>query len=105
MILAADFSGMLARNVTHLYFVVALSLALVTTALPLVLGPWLLLLTLGSFLFSIWALHRSDGKGFVKSTQIRRAFEPARHFNGAQVFVLFGVLVVQAAAAAYVLLR
>lgn len=96
---------MLARNVTLMYFALALGLALVTTVLPVAFGwPWLVL-TLGSFVFTIWALRRSDGKGFVKSTQIRRAFEPARHFNGAQVFVLFGTLIVQAAAAAYVLLR
>lgn len=96
---------MLARNVTLLYFVIALGLALLTTALPFVFGPALLVLTLGSFLFTIWALRRSDGRGFVKSTQIRRAFEPARHFNGAQMFVLFVTLIVQAGAAAFVLLR
>ena len=43
-------------------------------------------------------------RGFVKSTQIRRAFEPARHFNGGQVFVLFATLILQAGVAAYVLL-
>ncbi len=96
---------MLARNVTLLYFVLALGAALVTTGLPLVLGPWALVLTLASFCFTIWALRRSDGRGFVKSSQIRRAFEPARHFNGAQVFALFVTLVVQAGAAAFVLLN
>ncbi len=95
---------MLARNVTLLYFVVSLSLALVSIALPVVFGAPLLVLTLASFLFTIWALRRSDGRGFVKSTQIRRAFEPARHFNGAQVFALFVTLILQAGVAAYVLL-
>lgn len=96
---------MLARNVTHLYFATALGLALLSTALPFLLGPLALVLTLASFLFTIWALRRSDGRGFVKSTQIRRAFEPARHFNGVQTFVLFLTLIVQAGTAAFVLLR
>ncbi len=96
---------MLARNVTVFYFATAFSLALITTALPVLFDqPGLLVLTLASFMFTIWVLRRSDGKGFVKSSQIRRAFEPARHFNGTQTFVLFVLLVVQAAAAAYILL-
>lgn len=95
---------MLARNVTLFYFVLAISLALLSIALPVLFGAPLLVLTLASFLFTIWTLRRSDGRGFVKSTQIRRAFEPARHFNGGQVFVLFTTLILQAGVAAYVLL-
>ena len=95
---------MLARNVTVLYFVVALSLALLSIVLPVLLGAPALLLTLASFLFTVWTLRRSDGRGFVKSTQIRRAFEPARHFNGGQVLALFATLILQAGVAAYVLL-
>ena len=68
-------------------------------------GPWFLFLVAASLLFNVWALIVSERRGFVRSNQIRRAFEPNRHFNAAQVFIVSALIMIQLAGAAFILLR
>ena len=42
--------------------------------------------------------------GFVKSRQIRRAYEPPRHFNGFQVLIVLLLVMAEFALGAYVLM-
>lgn len=96
---------MIARHVTLVHFVLAVAAGLASVALAVVLGAPGLLLVLASAVYTVWAVRKSDHKGFVKSAQMRRAFEPERHFGAAQVVVLMGLLMLQALVAAYLLVR
>jgi uncharacterized membrane protein len=92
-------------NKTQFIFTAALLAALASIVLPFALGCVALLATLASMAFSIWAIHKSDTTGFIKTSQIRRAFESARHFNIGQVILLFGLLLVQVLVVAYVMIQ
>ena len=95
---------MLARYRTAVFFWSAIGLSVVSLALLFMLGSILLLLVAASVVFNIWTVIKSDREGFVRSSELRRAHEPARHFNGVQVFVLFSFVIVQVTLGAYVLL-
>ncbi len=90
-------------NRTQAIFTLAFLLAIASLALPFVLGAWGVVGILASMVLSIWAIHKSDTTGFVRTSQMRRAFESARHFNLGQVVLLFGLLLVQILIFAYVL--
>ena len=94
---------MIARHLTFVHFALALALAVASVGVALVLRPWGVLAIAASAAYSVWALRRSEHRGFVRTGQMRRAFEPERHFNGAQVTLLFLALMAQAVAAAYAL--
>lgn len=90
-------------NRTQAIFAGAFLFAVISLALPLVFGPWGVVGVLVSMALSIWAIHKSDTTGFIRTSQIRRAFESARHFNIGQVILLFGLLLVQVLISAYAL--
>ncbi len=75
-------------------------------SIPLLLffGPWMLIFLLASIGFNIWALIVSERQGFVRSNQIRRAYEPQRHFNAAQVFTVVLCIMAQLGIGIYVVL-
>lgn len=58
-----------------------------------------------SMAFKVWAIRRSEREGFVKSREMRRAFEPARHFNGAQVFTLVVLIILEIGVATFLLVQ
>ncbi len=90
-------------NRTQAIFTATFLLAVISLALPFVLGAWGVVGVIVSMAFSIWAIHKSDTSGFIRTSQIRRAFESARHFNIGQVILLFGLLLVQVLISAYAL--
>ena len=57
-----------------------------------------------SILYNLWSVIQSERKGFIKTRQIRRAYEPARHFNGFQVLVVLLLVMAEFALGAYVLM-
>ena len=95
---------MLARHRTQVVFWTALTFSLVTLALAFVLHPAWLAAVAASVGFNIWSLVKNERDGFVKTNQARRAYEPARHFNVGQVFLMMALVMIQLAAAAYILL-
>lgn len=89
---------------TQIVFWTAVALSVVSVALVAALGPALLVAVGASVLFNLWSVFRSERGGFVREREYRRAYEPARRFNALQVFVVFGLVMVQCGAGAYVLL-
>ena len=96
---------MLTFHVTARYFALALVVGVVGLAIALVAGPVGVAGTVAAMAFTVWLLRRSETHGFVRSGQMRRAFEPERHFNGIQTMVLFGMLMVMTLVAAFALVR
>ncbi len=90
-------------NRTQAIFTAAFLLAVVSLAFPFAFGTVGLAGILASMAFSIWTIHKSDRSGFIRTSQIRRAFESARHFNLGQVILLFGLLLIQVLITAYAL--
>lgn len=89
---------------TSVVFATCSLASLLSIVLVLLLGNLLLVLLALSVGYNVWALVVSERHGFVKTNQIRRAFEPERHFNAAQVFVIVVLIMVQVGTAAYALL-
>lgn len=89
------------RHATNFHFGLAALLALASLAVGFVWRPWGVVLILVSMLYSYWAIRMSDTKGFVRSGQMRRAFEPERHFNGLQTFGLLVLMMAQVFVAVY----
>ncbi len=95
---------MLAHYRTAVVFWSAFTLSVFSMGLLYVLGSLLLILLIISIAFNVWAVIKSDREGFVRSSELRRAHEPARHFNGAQVLVIFSLVIVQVTLGAYTFL-
>ena len=85
----------LIRHATNFHFGLASLLALASVAACYLLRPFGVLAVLLSVAYSLWTIRTSDTKGFVRTGQMRRAFEPERHFNGLQTLVLMVLLMVQ----------
>ena len=95
---------MITRHFTQVVFWTAVLLSLLSVALVFAADEAFLVLLGVSALFNIWSLFKSERDGFVKSNQIRRAHEPARHFNPAQVAVVVVLVMAQVGLGAYALL-
>ncbi|MCA0268795.1 MAG: hypothetical protein LCH53_06215 [Bacteroidetes bacterium] len=91
----------LIRHATNFHFGLAAVLALTSLAVCYLWKPFGVIVLLLSVAYSIWAIHMSDTKGFVRSGQMRRAFEPERHFNGLQTLILMGLMMAQAFVGVY----
>jgi hypothetical protein len=65
---------------------------------------YLLLVLLASILTGV-ALYVNDHKGFIRSPEMRRAYQTRHHFNSFEVLVLVVSLVCNAVLAAYLLIR
>ena len=92
------------RYRTPFVFWTATLFSLLSIALVLAVGPSLLFLLLLSALFNLWSVVQSERGGFVKTRQLRRAYEPARHFNVAQVFTVLLLVMAEFGVVTYVLL-
>lgn len=95
----------LKKHRTTIVFTTCVVLSLLSLGLAFVWGPWFIILIGVSVLFNVWALVVSERHGFVKTNQIRRAFEPNRHFNAAQVFIVSATIMIQLLGSAFILLR
>ena len=90
---------------TIFFFWTNVILALLAAALVYRKGiSWLPLLLL-VIAFNVWSLIISEKKGFVRSRQARRAFEPPRNFNMFQTLLIFILLILQISVAVLVLLN
>lgn len=85
----------LIRHATNFHFGLASLLAVGSVAACFVLKPFGVLVVLLSLAYTLWAIRTSDTKGFVRTGQMRRAFEPERHFNGLQTGVLMVLMMGQ----------
>lgn len=92
----------LAGQLTHVVFWAALLLALSSTALSVLEPAYSPLLVL-SVLFNVWALYQSERKGFVRAREMRRAYEPPRHFNRFQVLLITVLIMGQSVFGLFVL--
>ena len=95
---------MITKHLTQVVFGSAVFFSLLSSGLTFMLNDFFLILVVLSILFNIWSLLKSERDGFVKSSQFRRAYEPARHFNIAQVLIVMALLMLQFGLGAYVLL-
>ncbi len=77
----------LADHLTYIVFWTAIVLTITTIALCIWNEAYLPLLIL-SILFNVWTLFQSERNGFVRAREMRRAFEPPRHFNRLQVVLI-----------------
>lgn len=97
--------SMIALHTTVRYFIAAVVLGLASIVVAWVTGPTGLIAIVAAMAFIGWALRRSETRGFVRSGQMRRAFEPERHFTGVQTAALFAILMLQTLVGAFVLVR
>ncbi len=95
---------MIRRHVTQFVFWTTVFFSIATLVGLLARKDVLLIPMMISVVFNIWAVAKSERDGFVKTTQMRRAYEPARHFNIAQVFAILIFVMIQVSLGLYVLL-
>ncbi len=97
--------GLVVRHVTQFVFVAALLLSLASMGLFFLTDEGVAFAALiASLLFSVWSIWKSEHSGFVRTKQMRRAFEPARHFNSLQVLTLVVLMMAQVGLASYFLI-
>lgn len=92
------------RHVTRFVFWGSLALTLASVGLTLAFGDAVLPVLVLSVAANLVALYRNERGGFVRSRELRRAYEPARHFNAAEVVTLFLAVLAQFTIGAYVLI-
>lgn len=95
---------MFARHLTQVVFWAAFLLTLASTSLTMAYRDDVLLLLLLSAVANLVALYRNERGGFVRSKELRRAYEPPRHFNTVQLAALFLGVLAQFTLGAYVLI-
>lgn len=72
--------------------------------LPVVWSVQWVWLTAFAIVLQIWMLLINDRKGFIRSREMRRAYEARRHFSILETIVLFLLIMADMLAAAYALL-
>lgn len=93
------------KHLTSIVFWSALFLSIISSGVAYVLQDSIWLLLLGaSLLYNLWAVFTSDRTGFIREKEMRRAYEPPRHFNPLQIFITLGMVMVQLGVAAYILI-
>lgn len=73
-------------------------------ATPVVIDVQWVWLTAAAIVLQIWILLINDRKGFIRSREMRRAYEARRHFSILETIVLFLLIMADMLAAAYALL-
>ncbi|MDA1027812.1 MAG: hypothetical protein O3B41_01985 [Bacteroidetes bacterium] len=73
-------------------------------AMPVVMDVQWVWLTAAAIVLQIWMLLINDRKGFIRSREMRRAYEARRHFSILETIVLFLLIMADMLAAAYALL-
>lgn len=94
------------KHLTTIVFWTALFLSLVSCALAYLFADtaaWLIFLGV-SLAYNMWAILTSDRTGFIREKEMRRAYEPPRHFNPLQIFITIAMVMAQLGVAAYVLI-
>jgi hypothetical protein len=61
-------------------------------------------MTASAILLQIIILRINDGRGFIRSREMRRAYEARRHFSILEVIILFLLIMADMLAMAYALL-
>gem|GEM_PF-6604615 len=79
---------------THIVFWtdVVISLACIFTAL---FRPQYALILAFAIFVNVWSIIQSERHGFVKAKEMRRAFEPPRHFNGFHIFIVVTLIIAE----------
>ena len=95
---------MIARHLTQVVFWSALLLSIVSVALAYLKGELFLVLLALSLGFNVWSVLKSEREGFVRSTELRRTYEPARHFNAAQMVIVVSLIMAQIVVAVLILI-
>jgi hypothetical protein len=95
---------MLTRHLTMVIFVACLVLSLASLGILVAAGVPGLIAVVISVALNVGAIIISERRGFVRTTQLRRAFEPARNFNSAQVGLIVLVVMAQITAGLFVLI-
>ena len=72
--------------------------------LPVAMDVQWVWLTGFAIVLQIWMLLINDRKGFIRSREMRRAYEARRHFSILETIVLFLLIMADMLAAAYALL-
>lgn len=83
------------------FFLVALALG--TAGAIYVFRGWYTTAGLASGLAIVIALWVNDHRGFIRNSQMRRAYEARRHFNTVEIVLLIGLIMLNAFVAVYVL--
>ena len=73
-------------------------------AMPVISDVQWVWLTGAAIVLQIWMLLINDRKGFIRSREMRRAYEARRHFSILETIVLFLLIMGDMLAAAYALL-
>ena len=94
---------MFRKHQTRLVFGAAVVLSVLTIGLLMLLEEPLIPTVIASAAFNCWALVTNDRKGFSRSKEMRRAYEPERHFTSGQILFMIGLLMLQVGAVTYVL--
>jgi hypothetical protein len=96
--------NLVARHRTQFVFAGCVVFSLFALALLFLTGTPGVILVVASIIASVAAIIISERSGFARTSQLRRAFEPSRHFNSAQVGVLVLLAMAQLTALLYVLI-
>ncbi len=92
------------KHKTLVIFGSVIVLALASTGLTLFYGKVWIPLVLFSVACGVASIYKSEKEGFVKSKEIRRSYEPPRHFNSAQTLTVVVLIMAQVGVCAYALL-
>jgi len=92
------------KHKTLIIFTTVTILSIASVALTLAFGtPWFPLIIF-SVLAGAFSIYKSEKEGFVRSKEIRRSYEPPRHYNSAQVLTVVVLIMAQIGVFAYALL-
>lgn len=95
--------GSILKNMTHIVFWCAVVLSMGSILMVLIFQKYFFLIAI-SLLFNLWSILQSERNGFVKAKEMRRAFEPPRHFSGFQILILVILIVAEVGVGLLVLL-
>ncbi len=93
----------LVKNMTHIIFWCVVLCSTLSILVVLVFQQYTFLLGL-SLVMNVWSIIQSERNGFVKAKEMRRAFEPPRHFSGFQILVVVLLILVEVGVGVIVLL-
>ncbi|NND71005.1 MAG: hypothetical protein HKN43_05450 [Rhodothermales bacterium] len=103
-IISMSTSGSVVKHKTIIIFAAVIVLSLASVTLILVSGKdWLPIIGV-SIVLAVFSIYKSEKDGFIRSKEIRRSYEPPRHFNSGQVLTIIVLIMAQIGVAAYALL-
>jgi len=93
----------LAKNMTHIIFWCVVICSMVSILVVLTFQQYIYLIGL-SLIMNVWSIIQSERNGFVKAKEMRRAFEPPRHFSGFQILIVVLLILAEIGVGVVVLL-